>query len=291
MNMAGHMCLLSLLSLMDWSTPCIVLNTSGQHCIFGVTRHIMCGSIHACIMHSMGLCLTRCHSFWSRCLLHIRFAGSSIIGHLSVCMCTCLIANTYSTNALAFGTLYASQFTLIHCEFSHPWDALFAMIGIGTAMDHNVHHALVTSNYGHFFMWYDWVFGTYKSGTMCSKMRLSHLQDDVVNVSKWTYFSNGQTHTKISLKLFVHTGLIDCNVMYAMNCLLVIEVEIVTTMGLINASVFGVYWRLFLNTQTFQLKTDCINAWTSFLIGHNVKLWTNRRLQAKASPLNSEMIW
>jgi sterol desaturase/sphingolipid hydroxylase (fatty acid hydroxylase superfamily) len=33
----------------------------------------------------------------------------------------------------AFGTLYAAQFTLIHCEYRHPWDSLFEMLGVGTA--------------------------------------------------------------------------------------------------------------------------------------------------------------
>ncbi len=72
---------------------------------------------------------------------------------------------------IAFGTLYAAQFTLIHCEYVHPWDWLFEMVGIGTAEDHSVHHALVTYNYGHFFTYYDRLFGTYKSGKTCNKMR------------------------------------------------------------------------------------------------------------------------
>lgn len=44
-------------------------------------------------------------------------------------------------------------------------------------MDHNVHHALITANYGHFFMWYDLAFGTYKSGLQSNKYRASHLRD------------------------------------------------------------------------------------------------------------------
>ncbi|MDP2434381.1 MAG: sterol desaturase family protein [archaeon] len=70
-----------------------------------------------------------------------------------------------------FGTLYASQFTLIHCEFAHPWDPLLRLLGVGTAADHNVHHAIVTSNYGHFFMYWDRLTGTYKSPEQVSKMR------------------------------------------------------------------------------------------------------------------------
>jgi len=72
-----------------------------------------------------------------------------------------------------FGTLYAAQFTLIHCEFPHPWDPLLAVAGVGTAEDHNVHHAMFNYNYGHFFMWYDYIFGTYRKGESCPKMRSS----------------------------------------------------------------------------------------------------------------------
>jgi sterol desaturase/sphingolipid hydroxylase (fatty acid hydroxylase superfamily) len=63
----------------------------------------------------------------------------------------------------AFGTLYAAQFTMIHCEYRHPWDTLFEWLGIGTAEDHNIHHLLFKYNYGHFFMWWDWLLGTYKA--------------------------------------------------------------------------------------------------------------------------------
>ena len=36
-------------------------------------------------------------------------------------------------------------------------------LGIGTAGDHHVHHRTFTSNYGHIFMYWDYLFGTYKS--------------------------------------------------------------------------------------------------------------------------------
>lgn len=76
----------------------------------------------------------------------------------------------------AFGTIYAAQFTLIHCEFPHPWDPLFRLIGFGTAEDHNIHHAYFNYNYGHFFMYCDWIFGTFRSGETCPKLRSSHSQ-------------------------------------------------------------------------------------------------------------------
>lgn len=87
----------------------------------------------------------------------------------------CYRVNTWTF--MAFGTLYAAQFTLIHCEWPHPWDPLFQAIGLGTAEDHSIHHALFNYNYGHFTMYYDWLFGTYKAPSSCNKFRSSHAQD------------------------------------------------------------------------------------------------------------------
>jgi len=78
---------------------------------------------------------------------------------------------------IAFGTLYATQFTLIHCEFEHPWEFLLEKVGIGTAADHNVHHAVFTSNYGHFFIYWDLLFGTYKHASNIPRMRTSKSQN------------------------------------------------------------------------------------------------------------------
>ena len=61
-----------------------------------------------------------------------------------------------------FGCLMANYFMLIHSEFSNPWDTAFEALGIGTARDHNVHHSTFKFNFGHFFMWWDMVGGTYK---------------------------------------------------------------------------------------------------------------------------------
>ena len=52
--------------------------------------------------------------------------------------------------------------TLLHSEYEHPFDFLFRMIGIGTARDHNIHHRLQKYNYGHMFMYWDYIFGTFK---------------------------------------------------------------------------------------------------------------------------------
>lgn len=63
---------------------------------------------------------------------------------------------------MTFGSLYANWLCLIHSEFVHAWDPLFACLGFGTAADHHVHHKLFTKNYGHLFMYWDRLFFTYK---------------------------------------------------------------------------------------------------------------------------------
>lgn len=64
---------------------------------------------------------------------------------------------------MAFGSIFAGWLTLIHSEMQHPWDPLFQKIGLGTAADHHVHHRCFVFNYGHLFMWWDKLFGTYKA--------------------------------------------------------------------------------------------------------------------------------
>eukprot|EP00211_Chloroparvula_japonica_P015164 CAMPEP_0119132040 /NCGR_PEP_ID=MMETSP1310-20130426/11247_1 /TAXON_ID=464262 /ORGANISM="Genus nov. species nov., Strain RCC2339" /LENGTH=253 /DNA_ID=CAMNT_0007122651 /DNA_START=54 /DNA_END=815 /DNA_ORIENTATION=+ len=66
---------------------------------------------------------------------------------------------------MAFGSTYAAWLTLIHSEFAHPWDSIFLKLGLGTAADHHVHHKLFIFNFGHLFMWWDWIAGTYRSPT------------------------------------------------------------------------------------------------------------------------------
>ena len=63
---------------------------------------------------------------------------------------------------MAFGSLYANWLTLIHSEYSFPWDRLFSIIGFGTPADHHVHHAFFKYNFGHLFMWPDIIGKTYK---------------------------------------------------------------------------------------------------------------------------------
>ena len=63
---------------------------------------------------------------------------------------------------MTFGTIYANWLTLIHSEYVHPWDPYFEIIGFGTAENHHVHHKTFKYNYGHLFMYWDYIFGTYK---------------------------------------------------------------------------------------------------------------------------------
>lgn len=64
---------------------------------------------------------------------------------------------------MAFGSLYANWLTLIHSEYALPWDGIFRLLGFGTPGDHHVHHKFFKFNYGHLFMWYDQLCGTYRS--------------------------------------------------------------------------------------------------------------------------------
>ena len=72
----------------------------------------------------------------------------------------CVPANVWSY--MAFGSLYANWLTLIHAEYQHPWDPVFRSLGLGTAADHHVHHKLFNYNYGHLFMYWDRLLGTYR---------------------------------------------------------------------------------------------------------------------------------
>lgn len=66
---------------------------------------------------------------------------------------------------MAFGASYAGWLTLIHSEYPFPWDATFRALGFGTPADHHVHHKLFKYNFGHLFMWWDRLAGTYRDPT------------------------------------------------------------------------------------------------------------------------------
>ena len=63
---------------------------------------------------------------------------------------------------MAFGSSYANWLTLIHSEVTFPWEGTFRKFGLGTAADHHVHHKFFKYNFGHLFMWFDWMAGTYR---------------------------------------------------------------------------------------------------------------------------------
>ena len=64
---------------------------------------------------------------------------------------------------MAFGSMYANFLVLIHSEYVFPWDGIFRKFGLGTPGDHHVHHKLFKYNYGHLFMWFDYMGGTYRN--------------------------------------------------------------------------------------------------------------------------------
>jgi len=70
---------------------------------------------------------------------------------------------------MAFGSLYANWLTLIHSEHVLPWDGVFRFWGMGTPGDHHVHHKFFKFNYGHLFMWFDQLCGTYRNPKEFSK--------------------------------------------------------------------------------------------------------------------------
>jgi len=63
---------------------------------------------------------------------------------------------------MAFGSIYANWLTFIHAEVTFPWERYFRVVGLGTAADHHVHHKFFKWNFGHLFLWWDWVAGSYR---------------------------------------------------------------------------------------------------------------------------------
>jgi alternative squalene epoxidase len=73
-----------------------------------------------------------------------------------------IVRNCNVWTYMMFGSTYACWLTLIHAEYMFPWDHLFRRLGFGTPADHHVHHKFFKYNYGHLFMWWDQVAGTYR---------------------------------------------------------------------------------------------------------------------------------
>lgn len=114
---------------------------------------------------------------------HHRFLNPRLFdaynGSIADTVCMILVplyvtANVVHCNAwsyMAFGATFSSWLTLIHAEYSHPWDPLFRKLGFGTAGDHHVHHKVFVKNYGHLFTYWDRMLGTYKSPLDVDKFR------------------------------------------------------------------------------------------------------------------------
>eukprot|EP01061_Rhynchopus_euleeides_P019709 TRINITY_DN32331_c0_g1_i1.p1 TRINITY_DN32331_c0_g1~~TRINITY_DN32331_c0_g1_i1.p1 ORF type:complete len:313 (+),score=103.78 TRINITY_DN32331_c0_g1_i1:52-990(+) len=68
-------------------------------------------------------------------------------------------ANVWSY--MTFGSILSTMLVLIHSEWTHPWEPLFERLGVGTAADHHVHHAIFNKNFGHLFTYWDRLVGTY----------------------------------------------------------------------------------------------------------------------------------
>lgn len=93
------------------------------------------------------------------------FNGSPTDTFLMILVPLVLTARLVNANVwsyMAFGSLYANWLTMIHAEYSHPWDNWFRKVGFGTSADHHVHHKLFNYNFGHTFMYWDRLFGTYR---------------------------------------------------------------------------------------------------------------------------------
>jgi len=99
------------------------------------------------------------------------FNGSPTDTFLMILIPLFLTAQCVHTNVwsyMTFGSLYANWLSLIHAEYPHPWDNIFRKLGFGTAADHHVHHKLFIFNFGHTFMYWDKLFGTYKDPSIVS---------------------------------------------------------------------------------------------------------------------------
>jgi len=75
---------------------------------------------------------------------------------------------------MSFGSMYANWLVLIHSEYVFPWDSSFRALGLGTPGDHHVHHKLFTCNFGHLFLWYDKIGGTYRNPNTLAPKLFNH---------------------------------------------------------------------------------------------------------------------
>lgn len=121
------------------------------------------------------------HHRWTNPRLFDAFSGHVIDTSLMILVPLFATANLVHSNCgsyVVFGTVYSAYLMLIHSEYALPWgiDRVARMVGIGTAHDHNVHHTKVVYNFGHFFMCWDQIFGTYMDPESVTKFRLAKEQ-------------------------------------------------------------------------------------------------------------------
>jgi sterol desaturase/sphingolipid hydroxylase (fatty acid hydroxylase superfamily) len=74
-----------------------------------------------------------------------------------------IVRNCNVWTYMSFGSSYSCWLTLIHSEYAFCWDGMFRLLGLGTPADHHVHHKFFKFNYGHLFMWFDRLAGTYRN--------------------------------------------------------------------------------------------------------------------------------
>merc|ERR1719491_2450175 len=118
-----------------------------------------------CVSHTLYQKSHKPHHRFTNPRLFDAFNGSVTDTVLMIIVPFVLVARLVPANVwsyMTFGTLYANWLVLIHSEFAHLWDAAFRLLGLGTAADHHVHHKLFVYNYGHLFMYWDKILGTYR---------------------------------------------------------------------------------------------------------------------------------
>mmetsp|Transcript_91382 Transcript_91382/g.142662 ORF Transcript_91382/g.142662 Transcript_91382/m.142662 type:complete len:383 (+) Transcript_91382:58-1206(+) len=104
------------------------------------------------------------HRFTRPCLFDA-FDGSVGDTFLMILIPFSLTARLVPSNVwsyMAFGSVYSCWLSLIHSEYVNLWDSMFHSLGLGTAADHHVHHSVFNFNFGHLFMYWDRMLGTYK---------------------------------------------------------------------------------------------------------------------------------
>ena len=115
------------------------------------------------------------HHKWRNPRLFDAFSGHIFDTTLMILIPLYLTANLVHANCgsyIVFGTTYSAYLMILHSEYALPWDNLARNLGIGTAHDHNVHHTKVVYNFGHFFMVWDQLFGTYMDPRDVDKFRI-----------------------------------------------------------------------------------------------------------------------